>query len=148
MTNEATEAPESASPPELAAQLAELSRFPHQTYKVRLGASHDYESDDEDRAPAPVDQADVWSSAITNMPGWHTIMIDIDRPMRVVPSSTSGRHHLYIDVPVQWPDYERLLHALVAAGVVEPGYVSASVRRRASFLRLPWVRKRTAERSG
>lgn len=75
-------------------------------------------------------------------PGHHTVAIDVDWPVRAIPSSTPGHYHLWIDCPpMPWWRYRRLLRALKQAGVIEPGYYSAAVARRATHLRLPWVRK-------
>jgi hypothetical protein len=71
----------------------------------------------------------------------HMPAIDIDLPIRVVPSSTLGHFHLYIDKPMSWRKYKRVLRALTAAGVVEKGYYKASVSRKATHLRLPWHKK-------
>lgn len=86
-----------------------------------------------------LDEADAISSELAD--GRHAPAIDLDVPARLIPSTTEGHAHLYIDVPMSWRQYKRLLRALVAAGVVEPGYYKASRRRGATFLRLPWVRK-------
>jgi hypothetical protein len=75
----------------------------------------------------------------------HTVAIDIDHAVRVVPSTTEGHFHLYIDVPMPWRKYRRILKALRNAGVIESGYYSAAVARRATFLRLPWIRKPKVE---
>lgn len=77
--------------------------------------------------------------------GWHTVMLDIDRPVRLVPSTTPGHWHLYIDVAMPWWRYRKLLRALKNAGIIEPGYYSASVARRCTALRLPWVKKEALE---
>lgn len=61
--------------------------------------------------------------------------------VRWAPSSTPGHGHLYIDAILWWDEYEALLQAFAWAGLVEPGYVGASMRRKATHLRLPWVRK-------
>lgn len=74
----------------------------------------------------------------------HTVIVDIDHPVRVVESSTPGHYHLYIDVPIPWSQYEPLLAALANAGVMEEGYYRAAVRREATHLRLPWVAKEPA----
>lgn len=71
----------------------------------------------------------------------HRPVLDIDIPIKVVPSSTPGHSHLFIDVAMTWEDYEKLLWALAAAGIVEEGYVHASVRRGHTSVRLPHVRK-------
>lgn len=88
------------------------------------------------------DDAEVVTSDIIGRPGKHTIMLDLDVPATLVPSTTPGHSHLYIDVPVDWDNYQILLDALALAGVVERGYVLASKARGFSALRLPWVRKR------
>lgn len=73
--------------------------------------------------------------------GMHRPVIDIDLPVKVVPSSTPGHHHLFIDAPMEWATYLNLLDAMAAAGIVEPGYVTATRERGYSTVRLPWVRK-------
>jgi hypothetical protein len=73
--------------------------------------------------------------------GWHTPALDIDAPVYVLPSSTPGHHHLFIDIPMPWRTYKKLLRALRDAGVIEPGYYNASVRRQATHLRKPGVVK-------
>lgn len=72
---------------------------------------------------------------------WHRIVLDIDAPVKLVPSSTEGHFHLYIDVAVQWDEYKELLEALVGAGVLEEGYVEASIREGYTSARLPWIKK-------
>lgn len=71
----------------------------------------------------------------------HFPVIDIDIPARLIPSSTPGHSHLYIDHPVPESMYWPLLHALADAGIVEQGYVDASEARGYTSVRLPWVRK-------
>lgn len=71
----------------------------------------------------------------------HTPVLDIDVPASLVPSSTPGKHHLYIDVPMSWDDYCKLLDVMAEVGILEPGYVSASKARGFTAVRLPWVRK-------
>lgn len=71
----------------------------------------------------------------------HFVLIDLDVNAAIIPSSTSGHGHLYIDHPVSWEHMERLLEVLVDMGIVEKGYLEASRTRRQTFLRLPWVKK-------
>jgi len=71
----------------------------------------------------------------------HKVVLDIDLPVTVLPSTTPGHHHLFIDHEVAWDDYVNLLEALVTCGLVEPGYVNASKQRGYSCVRLPWVKK-------
>jgi hypothetical protein len=54
----------------------------------------------------------------------------------IVPSSTEGHFHLYIDVPVPGDTYWGLLSELVAYGVIEEGYLTASKKTEGTVLRL------------
>lgn len=108
----------------------------------------DYHQADEDGTPrvAPVvttdlDQATTITSQVAGSEVMHKVVLDIDLPVRVYPSSTPGHYHLYIDTPVTWPDYRNLLDALAQAGIIEPGYANASKDRGYTRLRLPWIRK-------
>ncbi len=71
----------------------------------------------------------------------HAPVIDIDVPMRLIPSATPGHSHLYIDVPMSDAQFGGLLYAMVKAGVVEDGYANASVKRGQTFVRTPWAPK-------
>jgi hypothetical protein len=86
-------------------------------------------------------EANAISSLLLDEDGMHTVAVDIDHRMTVVPSSTEGHGHLYIDVKMPWEDYLKLLRVMAEVGLVEPGYVAASERRSATHLRLPWESK-------
>lgn len=73
--------------------------------------------------------------------GKHWPVIDLDIPHRVVPSSTPGHGHLYLDVQMSWFRYVVLLFALRFAGVIGPGFLWWSLARGATFARLPGVNK-------
>lgn len=94
-----------------------------------------------DREVAELDIAHVASSLRKD--GRHTLVIDLDHQCYLVRSTTPGHYHLYVDVPegIGWDEYKTLLTALSQAGVVEPGYVRASLARGHSDVRLPWVKK-------
>jgi hypothetical protein len=77
----------------------------------------------------------------SEVPPQHTLMLDIDMPVRVLDSSTTGHHHLVIDRLMPWADVEKVLDVLVQVGIVEPGYAAASKARKATFLRTPWTNK-------
>lgn len=100
-------------------------------------------ADGEVRTDAAIEEADVVSSELGN--GLHAPCIDVDVPMRIVPSTTPGHGHLYIDVAMDWEQYIAILEALAAAGVVERGYVMASEFRKGTHVRLPWVKKAPEE---
>lgn len=87
-------------------------------------------------------EATVVSSDLPGEGGyWHMPVIDIDFPVRAVPSSTEGHTHLYIDKAMPWWQFQNLLDALVQADLVQVGYAEAAKRRGHSDVRLPWVRK-------
>lgn len=73
----------------------------------------------------------------------HALVLDIDMPTWLMPSTTPGHYHLYIDVPGGIPHekWMALMVALRDAGVIEHGYMGASLDRGWSCVRLPWVAK-------
>ncbi|MCU6480516.1 hypothetical protein [Arthrobacter sp. A2-55] len=85
----------------------------------------------------------LWEGNIHRHPDrrLHRPMLDIDFPAALIPSSTPGHFHLYLDKPMPWEKYRDLLTALGKAGILEPGYVNVSRERKYTALRLPWVKK-------
>lgn len=90
--------------------------------------------------PATADEAEVVSSLDLGTYK-HRPVLDIDIPAALIPSSTPGHSHLYIDKALTWEQYESLLWALVDCGIIESGYASASAARGYTSARLPWVKK-------
>jgi hypothetical protein len=86
----------------------------------------------------------VMGGAASPMTEMHKPVLDIDMPVKAIESSTPGHYHLYIDKELSWEDYELLLRTLAAVGIIEPGYLDASVMRQHTSVRLPWVRKDAA----
>ena len=89
--------------------------------------------------PAPADQANLVGSSGAD--GLHHPVVDLDVPAFLVPSSTPGHSHLYINVAVPWEGYLKLLDVLAELGIVEPAYVSHSKEQGQTLVRVPWVRK-------
>lgn len=72
----------------------------------------------------------------------HRPVLDIDFPARLIPSSTEGHFHLYLDgVVLTSGEMNLLLKTLAEVGIIEHGYANASISRGATAVRLPWVRK-------
>jgi hypothetical protein len=122
------------------------SRWLHRTYRVDNFDAPGYGKAGEDRSERPIEESNVVSSEICGrdargLAGQHTLMLDLDVPAVLIPSSTPGHSHLYVDFAIPWDRYEKLLRALADCGIVEPGYVFASIERKHTALRLPWVRK-------
>lgn len=88
---------------------------------------------------ASVSDAELIASLNAN--GKHRPLLDIDFPAAVIPSSTEGHCHLYIDKELEWKDYKKLLNVLADLGIIEHGYRGASLARGYSALRLPWIKK-------
>lgn len=119
-----------------------LSSRTHELFKVlRWGgdSSADGRTDRREQV-TDLDTADVISSKIAGH-STHTVMLDLDVPALLVPSSTPGHSHLYIDVEMSWGQYRLLLAHLASCGVIERGYYNVSVRKRATMLRLPWIKR-------
>jgi hypothetical protein len=67
---------------------------------------------------------------------WHT-----PYPVRVVPTSTPGHHHVYVDQLVDTATLMGVLEKFGLVDVVQFGYAAVSSIRGGAHLRLPWVRK-------
>jgi hypothetical protein len=71
----------------------------------------------------------------------HFPLIDLDHDAALLPSSTPGNHHLYIDHRLTWKQYKKLLKVMVDVGLVEEGFYECTKARGHGALRLPWVKK-------
>jgi hypothetical protein len=84
--------------------------------------------------------ASVLEPNVTGDDAQHRPVLDIDFPARLVPSSTPGHFHLYLDgVTISWAKYRTLITALAFAGVIEEGYAAASLARGYTAVRPPGV---------
>lgn len=63
--------------------------------------------------------------------------LTFDVPAHLLPSRTRGHHHLYVNAPMRWGTYKRLLQTLAKTGVVDPKWARASIKGRQSLLRPP-----------
>lgn len=82
-----------------------------------------------------------------NTPTRHMLALDLDVPAWLVPSSTYGHGHLYVDLTlanhggVPAEDLFEFLRAAAKIGLLEEGYVNACIERGMTSVRAPWVRK-------
>lgn len=94
-----------------------------------------------------INEADVVGSArrgLMNGEARHDLVLDIDHPCWLIPSTTPGHYHLYVKLPgagMSNAQHADLLTALANAGVIEWGYASASTARGWTSVRLPWIEK-------
>lgn len=107
---------------------------------LRAGELDEYDLDHSE-PQTDIRDANLITSEVADKPGRHKIILDLDVPAQLIPSSTEGHFHLLIDHELSWEQYQRLLWTLADLDLVEEGYVSASVERGYSAVRLPWVRK-------
>lgn len=97
-----------------------------------------------DRQLVEPGEGNAFSSRVITVGGeeLHMPLLDIDGvEMKVVPSSTPGNYHLYIDKLLTWSDYVRLMDMLVELGIVDPKFVHMSKMRGMSFVRKPEEKK-------
>jgi hypothetical protein len=111
-------------------------------YRVLDWSAGDYEGDNRVQPDDDIYTANVVTSAVKGvfLPN-HRPVLDIDVPAYLVPSTTPGHSHLYIDKEMSWSQYARLLNVLVDAGIIEEGYLGASLARGDTTVRLPWIKK-------
>jgi hypothetical protein len=77
--------------------------------------------------------------------GTHAPALDLDHRARLVPSSTPGHAHLYIDEHLTWAQYRALLRGLHRAGLIDASVYWRSLDRQATYVRPPWVKKTALE---
>ena len=66
----------------------------------------------------------------------HFPLLDIDYGAELVSSRTAGHFHLYLNKPVTWRQYKRLMRAMVKAGLLQKGYYEMSKKRGEAHLRV------------
>lgn len=109
-----------------------------------MGTSEGAEPDLE-AVVTDLERANIITSEVAGSPGRHKVVLDVDMPVHIEPSSTEGHFHLFIDKELTWDEYSRLLWVMADVGLLEEGYVSASDARRYTAVRLPWVKKNPRE---
>jgi hypothetical protein len=85
------------------------------------------------------DDANLISSECDD--GMHAPIFDLDFGAYLIPSSTQGNNHLYIEKKITWTQYENILTALAEAGIIQDGWVRSARRDKRAYLRLPHIRK-------
>ena len=107
-------------------------------------SSVDYDGNDITEVAQTVDEAAIITSQVVdilNIERMHAPVLDIDFNATLIPSTTPGKYHLYLDKLVPHEAYMKLLSALAEAEIIEPGYADVSQQRGYTAVRLPWVPK-------
>lgn len=117
-----------------------VSPLPGQIYQ-KVEYFDTYEASVERVDTIDVTEADVITSAVHNKPETHKLILDLDLPAQLIPSTTAGHFHLYVDKEIPWRTYKKLLKVLAQAGLIEQGYANVSLERGYTAARLPWIKK-------
>jgi hypothetical protein len=72
------------------------------------------------------------------------VVITLNVPVELVPSSTAGHFHLYIDREITWANYRWLLLAMRDAGLIGQDFCTMCLGSLQSFVRKPNVTKQAA----
>lgn len=89
-----------------------------------------------------VEKANLVGSQLVSNRRRHRPVLDLDFPCRLIPSTTEGHFHLYLDgIDLDWDKYKDLLIALAAAGVISKRYMEESLKKGFTAVRLPHVKK-------
>lgn len=115
----------------------------HMTVRTTLRG----ESDEMEAEPwfhQPIEKANLITSKTERYPygvEYHRPVLDIDFPAELIPSSTPGHYHLYLDKQIPKASYMQLLRDLARAGIIQQGFADSAIERGASSARLPWIKK-------
>jgi hypothetical protein len=104
------------------------------------GASDEVTFPDPALEPAPLSESNLVCSDRKD-DDLHIPILDVDMPAMLLKSSTYGHYHLYIDKPMSWENYCKLLDVLAEVGILEQGYVDVSKKRKRTQVRTPWTKK-------
>lgn len=126
----------------------------NQAYKINLDHGVDSATGVQKTKPVKANvggSANVISSEMLNVSGFdlktptHSVMLDLDIRHKLIPSSTPGHSHLYLDTELSHNQYKALLEALWEAGIIQRGILDQFEEHGATFLRLPGVKKKPSE---
>ena len=97
---------------------------------------------DTDKRTNDIFAANVITSRDSELSGRHRLVLDIDYSARLIPSTTDGRFHLYLDgLTISDEQFAILLPILAECNIISSAYAAHSLRRGYSSVRLPWVKK-------
>ncbi len=119
----------------------EISGTNRTYWKADLQSESNMQYDDLDRHMVPYQSRRANLVASLSEDGLHRPVLDIDFPAELIPSTTPGHFHLYLNKPMTWDKYQVLLRALADAGVIEEGFAACSVKRGMSYVRTPETKK-------
>lgn len=75
------------------------------------------------------------------MDDMHKVVLDIDMDAALVPSTTPGHFHLYLEKYMPAQVYQRFLKDMAKYGIISEGYAAYAARRGETGARTPWTKK-------
>lgn len=125
-----------------AKQLVHSYFDPIRTYwgsRTRLTSIYSSRSDVEERFQTTREKATLIGSLCDD--GLHAPVIDIDYDAELVPSSTPGHFHLFLNKKIPFDKYLKVLRAMDEAGLIDPGFYAMAAIRKQTFVRKPGIEK-------
>lgn len=108
----------------------------------KMSRTSDEEGSEFEDPPSGV-EPNLVSSLLDAEDRRHSPVLDIDFEARLIPSSTPGHFHLYLDgLEMDQETYDDLLKALADAGVLSTRYVGFALDRGETVVRREGVTKR------
>lgn len=77
--------------------------------------------------------------------GKHAPVLDIDFPAKLIPSTTEGHFHLYLDKKMSWWKYRIMLYVLYRVGIIEKGFYRVAMNNKQTFVLRPGIDKNTVK---
>jgi len=115
----------------------------HMTVRTTLRGESD-EMEAEPWTHQPIEKANLITSKVERYPygiEYHRPVLDIDFEAELIPSSTPGHYHLYLNKQISKTSYMQLLRDLARADIIQQGFADSAIERGASSARLPWIKK-------
>lgn len=119
-----------------------LTHLARENFKVTSEEFHSDRPDLKPRVVESLEEANLVDSRIPGKPDLHRPIFDLDGlNATLVPSSTPGNSHLYLDKEVPFDKFLKVLEAMAEAGLVQWGFYRLTKLRGAAFARKPGVKK-------
>ena len=73
--------------------------------------------------------------------GTHAPVIDLDFSAELIPSTTEGHFHLYLNKALTPKEHEKLLKVLYEVGIIEYGFYHNSLKRKQAHVLMPGINR-------
>lgn len=119
-----------------------MSHLARENFKVTSEEFHADRPDLRPRIVASLAEANLIDSRVPGKEGLHRPIFDFDGiECTLIPSSTPGNFHLYLEKEVEFDKFLKVLEAMVEAGLIQRGFHQLTRLRGAAYARKPGVKK-------